>query len=512
MPSALQDLYATLHDEKRALVKQAVTDNKFHRLAKDDKLHVSEMSDEIKHYEQYIKDLREARALNSFIRMVQNFAHVRFREIRNELRDMRVPICTWTLRTALERLEPIVLRVDQLLSHLRAQRFRGWNICCCEGEGSRYRPEYRYAFPKCEFGCPLVIRNANICIPNVVSNMYTMIDLFSKLCGTRVYTLDRRRALWLGRRVLRRGCYVREASADRLWLRLHCPDEADKPRGGAEEEKRGHPRPPRPRGPCVPCDDEEDCPNGDPRKNGCIQYNAVWIPDFQLYIRLRERATLRDDDVCIRWCDTVLSREQVEAVLHYFARFRAGEVGNGSDHADCCVDDSGTTVGGGECTLDAELYLAEHVDWDLFTPLQMEWLVRNSNDDATHVQKLHVESTSVRSCTTLEGTRDVLSPGFVGRVRNIHVALRNKRWGAIVDKLVAFYDDVVDRVEAMQRANDNEKRQIESWQECVHSNICMQREVILEYIGSNRALVDAKISGVNKLIESLEKLIAKGYE
>lgn len=139
MPSGLQDLYQNLRDEKRTLVRQAVTDNKFHRLDRNGKLHINEMSNEIQHYEQYIKDLQEARALNSYVLLVQEFAHRSLRELRNDVREIRQNILMWNLNTALHKLQPIALKHDQLLAHLQAQKFRNWHICC----GYRV-PAHRY--------------------------------------------------------------------------------------------------------------------------------------------------------------------------------------------------------------------------------------------------------------------------------------------------------------------------------------------------------------------------------
>ena len=516
MPSALSNLYTSLHDEKRALVRQAVTDNKFHRLPKDDKLQVTEMSHEIQHFEQYIKDLREAHALNTFIRLVQEHTLRSVREIRKQLQATVARILSSDLRGALTMLEPIVLRHEQLLSYLQSQRFRSAPVCCNHGDptSSRYRCEYRYSFPKCEFSIPLVVRNGNLWIKNIVRMTHAMMDLFSKLCGTRVHVLDSRRALWLGRRTLQRTCCVREVSTDRLWLRVGGDDlvaaatdgDATSATTSAATSPRVVPQAP---GHCATCNEDDPAVRG-----GCIEYTAVWIPEFSLYIRLRQKTRLRGDDICINWCDTTLSREQVDSVLHYFAQFRSGTVGNGNG---CCVGVDDDPCAGGTTpptpgTLRAELYLAEHVDWDMFVPLQMQWDVYNTAGQKTHTETLHVRSVSLHNCTTLEGTQDTLSPGFCGRVRDVRVALTDKRWPSVMQKMVNFYADVMERVQAAIRANENEKLQISNWKECIHNNICMQKELILEYIGSNRALVGTKIERINALLHSLETLMKKGYE
>lgn len=458
MPSTLRELYTTLRDEKRALVRQSVADSKFHRLSKDDKLQISEMSHEIEHYEQYIRYLREAHALNTYIRLVQEFAHRALREMRNDLMEIKHEILAWDLRTALHKLDPVVLKHEQLLTHLQTQRFRNWHICCAHRVPShRYRCEYRYVFPKCEFQNSLVIRNDNIWIENVSSMTHALMNLFAKLRGTIVYGVDQRSALWLGRRTFRGTFCVREASRERLWLR-----------------KRA-------------CSSESASSDAEP-STCCAEYSAVWFPEFKLYVQMNTRRMNTHSDLCLNWCDTQFSDAQVESVLEYFSQFCASTR-----------------------TLDAELFLAENVDWDLFTPFSVVWRV--GHDEHRHHERIEIQRVRcTRGGYTLETTCDAIRPGFCGTIEQIRCALQNSRWTKIFERIVHFYERVIDRVELMMRTNDNEKKQIENWRECVYNNICMQKEIIVEYVGSNRALVDAKIMKVNGLLQSLETLFQKGYD
>jgi len=267
----LDNLRCALTRESTRTAREAATGSRFNALCRDEKALVSCMSRELVQYDHYLHVLKEAAFLNRFITMVQTFAQRKTRELYLKLSGIVGAAYMSCLETFLYELRPVVSLHEQLQGYLITQAYRSWAVGTKRNPTHKYKAYFRYQFPACDFNHPLVLHNPDLWVDNSVKIFYTLVDVFTKFMNTRAYALSSTTLLWLGK-------LIRSCNGTAY--------------GNASEYVAGS------------CLRICRCSNAPVTAEQCPEFNAVWFPQFCMYVQFICAQTLCKGVLVIDWQKT----------------------------------------------------------------------------------------------------------------------------------------------------------------------------------------------------------------
>lgn len=433
------------------------------------------MTKELVQYDHYLHALKDAAFLNKFITMVQTFAQKKTRELYLKLCGMVGTAYCNCLEDFLFHLREVYMLHDQLLGYISCQAYRSWAVGTARNPTHKFKPLFRYQFPACDFNHPLVIHNPDMWMDNAAKMFYTLVDLFTKFKCTTAYALSDNQLLWLGKSVGRGAGVLKSAceptgteseALDRLWL------------GNCRHTNARHPT-------HTTTEPTEPC---------CTQYNAIWFPQFHMYVQFACTRTLCKTDLFIDWADTTNCTDVVrqQALLERCA---------------------------GCAEVEYELFFRPTVDWDLFCPfkLHLNYIQTDGcrcpiNNTDVHTQPFShlVDVTCVRDDYLLMLPQK--SPLRTGTYVNTTFKTCNVSptyWKVPLVQLIQYYKCVVDTQEMQLMQTDAQTKQLTSMVDCIQKNIAMYHDLIGSYVNVDNVQALNKIRKLGELMHTIEGLIEK---
>ena len=476
----LNALRCSLSRERLQTVEEVACGNRFKDLCHDEKNLITCMSKELVQYDHYLNALRDAAFLNKFITMVQTFTQKKTREVYLKLCGVVGAAYCNCLEDFLFHLRDVFLLHDQLLGYIKGQSYRSWAVGTARNTTHKYKPLFRYQFPACDFNHPLVIRNPDLWVDNGAKMFYTLVDLFTKFKCTTAYALSSTDLLWLGKSVgwgtgvLKSSC---ECVGDKLWLG-NCQASSSSSSASSSSpvhsthstHSDGHP-------PTTPC---------------CSQYNAIWFPQFHMYVQFACTQTLCKNDLFIEWSATTNCTDTVrqQALL------------------DRCA---------GCPNIEYELFFRPTVDWNLFCPFKLHlnytqsdgcWCPANNVDAHTQPYNHLIEVHCVREdyLLVLQKKTPIRAGTYV------HTAFKTCNvnptyWKAPLDQLVQFYKCVIDTQEMQLMQTESQTKQMASVVDCIQKNVAMYQDLIGDYVRVDNVQAMNKIRKLGELVDTIEGLL-----
>ena len=197
----LNKLYVGLSKEKKSLLKQAVTENRFSELTRDDKQLVQKMNVEIEEFKQYLDILRNAIFLNKYIKMVQDTTTCKMRNVYLQLSGTIGASYNNTVEEFLQSMLDVCTSHDFIHDYLlTCVHNNSWAICTSKNEHFKYRKVFQYIFQSCDFKRPLVLRNPDMHVDNACSMFCNMVNIRKKLEHSVAYSITCQDLLWLGKK------------------------------------------------------------------------------------------------------------------------------------------------------------------------------------------------------------------------------------------------------------------------------------------------------------------------
>ena len=453
----LPSLCNHLAKERANTIQNLACGNRFRDLKHEDKQLISCMTKELTEYGYYLDTLKDAVYLNKYIHLVQSFCQKKTRELYLNLSESVGKAFCNTLEHLLFELRDIYLQNEQINGYLNCQSFRSWAIGSCHNKTKKYKELFRYHFPECDFNRPLVVRNPSLNFDNAVKMFYRLIDMFSKFEQTRVFAISKTDLLWLGR-LEEKGCATLKTTecATQLWL-------------------------------CV----QSTEPNGSNDKHAsCIEYNAIWFPQFHMYVQFCKTQRRCKDSLFIVWkettncCDAVRQQALLERCQNGMIEYEL-------------------------CTRDV-------ADWNLFCPFTI--VLNGIQNDGCACPHLDRHTESIDGTFTIESVREdyllVLcqsSPIRAGTY--LQVTFKNSTitpelWKPHLNQLLHFYKTIIENQDMQLLQTDSQMKQLHSIISCIRKNIAMYQDLIGEYVNVNNVLAVNKIRKLNHLIESIEQLLS----
>ena len=461
-------LHASLQSERDQTLTEAATGNRFLSLRRDEKALVSCMSKELKEYDHYLRALQEAAHLVKFVTLVQEFAMQKLRKLYLDVGALIGQAYCNNVEHFLHTFKDIYLRHEQLNGYLNTQAFRTWAVGSAYNPHHKHKALYRYHFPACDFHQPLVLRNPCLWLENAARMFYTLVDVYTKFHCTRAYALTNCEFLWLGERRHTNVATVKSNEcSDRLWL--HCTTAVD-------------------------CHDHCQC----------IKYNAVWFPQFHMYVQFACTQTLCSSDLFLEWnkttncCDTV--RQQA-----LYERCCACCASAGVDLPPTCVQ--------------VELFYRPTVDWDLFCPFKLEITYEQRNChtcEATdgHGPPGHHHHQKARQCLEFKCAREDclmvadaptgVHPGTYLTTEFKEANITPDHWKAPFDRLLEFYHCAIERMDMYLLQTETSRKQIQSVVDCIRGNTAMYKNLLGDFVGTHNAQAVNKLRKLNNLICAVE--------
>lgn len=448
----LPELCDSLVRERANTVSTVACGSRFRNLNHEEKQLIACMSKELTQYTHYLQTLRDATFLNKYIHLVQSFCQKKTREIYLQLSESVSKAFSSSLDALLFDLRNVYLLHEQLNGYLNCQSFRSWAVGSCHNKTKKYKECFRYNFPECDFERPLVLRNPSLTIDNAAKMFYRLIDVFTKFNGTRAFAISQTDLLWLGR-CEETGCahLKNNECADKLWL---CVDSRK------------------------------------PAHTECMTFNAIWFPQFHMYVQFKTKQRRCKNDLFIVWSDTTncCDQQRQQALL---------------ERCQCN-------------SITYELCTRDVVDWSLLCPFTLELSYTQHDGCVCPYEKRH--TTTVCGLFEFESVRDdylmvlctssTIRPGtYVNtsfKTCNIHTNV----WKPHLNQLIHFYKTVIDTQDMQLLQTESQERQLHSIMDCIRKNIAMYQDLIGDYVNVNNVQAINKIRKLNHLIESIEHLLA----
>ena len=455
----LESLYCSLNRERNITVKQSACGSRFGELAHEEKQLINSMLKELTEYEHYLNALRDATFLNKFITMVQSFCQKKTREIYLDLSEVVGQAFCNTLDDFLFKLHEVSLLHQQLQGYLNGQTFRSWAIGSKHNKTHKYQSLFRYTFPDCDFDRPLVIRNPNLYFENATKMFYDLVDVYNKMKNTRVYALSSTDLLWLGTLHERHCVQVKSTDcATQLWLVVR------------EKTKETV-------SPCL---------------SSCTTYNGLWFPSFHMYIQFKCEQRRCNDNLIIKWEDTLNCCDHVrqQALVER------------------CNSAQDVSV---------ELYTRAFVDWELFCPFQMvAQFTQHDGVQCPNVQAhtktchptYHVETVREDNLLIVQSSCNTIRAGTYASIQFKTTNISPKQWKEPLNQLLHFYKSVIDTQDMQMLQTESQGKQIINVANCIRKNIAMYQDLIGEYVHVNNVQAVNKIRKLNELIKAVENMLS----
>lgn len=446
-----------LEQEKERLLKQAVSGTRYGELSLEDKRFISTMTKELVQYEHYLKTLSDAAFLNNFIRMVQRFAQAKFRSIYLGITSAGSQALGNSLEEFLYHLRNLVGEHNQINGYLNSQCFRTWaigskyNPAC---EHNKYKAEFRYSFPACDFNAPLVLQNPNLWVDNAAHTFYTLVDAFTKFKGTVVYVMTPNRLVWL-------GSFKAECE---LTLSPECS-----------------------------CDegDPGDVLQLDGRRLTRMAFNLIWLPQFCVSLTFKRPQCLSGSEgsVFVRWEDT---HEFECDINRRRALLRRMADGYGCDPF--CV----------------EFYYKSEADWKLYEPFEVHVEPSSKVGSCSSSSGKRVTVASVSEHPTTLCLIDGVGRGSQGKRMNIEFvcsAMGVDCWKPHIQELVGFYKTLLHRIDMLLLGTESQTKQLTKFMDCIRKNVAMQEDLLNGFMGVNNSVAIAKLRTINQLIQNVDHIL-----
>lgn len=452
----LPSLCNSLARERASTVSNLACGSRFCDLNHEEKQLISCMSKELTEYGHYLNSLKDATFLNKYIHLVQSFCQKKTRKLYLDLSESVGKAFCNTLDNFLFELRDIYLQNDQINGYLNCQSFRSWAVGSCQNKTKKFKELFRYQFPDCDFDHPLVLRNPSMLIDNAIKMFYRLIDMNTKFKNTRAFAISNTDLLWLGR-LEEKGCATLKSNecVDKLWLRV------------------------------LSC----QAVSQNAKDSMCVEYNAIWFPQFHMYVQFCKPQRRCKGNLFIVWsettncCDTV--RQQ--ALL------------------DRCNSES----------VEFELYTRDVVDWNLFCPFTLELNFTQHDGCVCPHDDRHTNTT--RGLYKIESVRDdyllvLCKPSSIRAGTYISSTFKNSQltpelWKPHLNQLLHFYKTVIESQDMQLLQTDSQMKQIQSVMNCIRKNIAMHQDLIGEYVNVNNVLAINKIRKLNNLIETVEQML-----
>jgi hypothetical protein len=442
-----------LAQEKERLLKQAVSGTRYSELPIEDKRFISTLTKELVQYEHYIKTLSDAAFLNNFIRMVQRFAQSKFRSIYLGLLAAGRQALGNSLEEFLFHLREFVNDHSQINGYLNAQCFRTWAIGSkynpiCEKQ--KYKSEFRYAFPACDFNCPLVLQNPNMWVDNAALTFYNLVDAFSKFKETAAYVMTPNRLVWLGS--FKTACQMSVSSDGE--------GDGDAECGCGEILQLHSAHLPR------------------------MSFNLLWLPQLCASLTFKRPQSLcgSADSMLVPWAD-------IHEFEHDLNKRRA------------LLDRMGMADG----PLCVEFYYRPDVDWGLYLPFECQVSISNPG---RYRRRVKVTDVSMHpNVLTIDGMVDRCYQGKRMAVEFVCSSMEVERWKPHLDELVGFYKQLLGRIDMLLLGTESQTKQLGKFMESISRNVSMQEDLLDGFVGVNNAVVIAKLNKINQLIQSVNHIL-----
>jgi hypothetical protein len=459
--------------ERASVVKGVAKNSRFHELRQDEKQLICGMLKELTEYERYLHTIRDAVFLNKSITMVQSFCQKKTRELYLDISALVGRAFGNTFDSFLFELQEAYIRHDRLRGYLNCQHFRSWAIGSSWNQTHKFKPLFRYSFPECDFDRPLVIRNPDVCYENAAKMLYTLVDVSTKFKGTRAVAISNTDLLWLGRCELGGTASLKPgACAEHLWLCVAT-------RSAAAGTGTG---------------------TGTTTHGTCTTYNAVWFPQFNMYVQFKCLQRQCNDDLRLNWAESVncCDEPRQRALFERCQQSRH----NGGDGA----------------TVAFELYTRPVVDWELYCPFTLSFAFTQHDgadcpNDAAHVTSqanrlYEVESVREDYLLVLSKSSGIRAGTYV-RTEFETCTMAPDRWKPPLAQLLHFYKSVLANLDMQLLQTESQTKQIASVSKCIANNIAMYQDLIGEYVHVDNVQAVNKIRKLNELIETVQTLISK---
>ena len=467
----LSSLHVSLNAERKKTLVEAATKNRFHSLRRDEKALVSCMTKELVEYNHYLHALKEAAFLHKFIVLVQDFTLRKLRGLYLNLSALIGTAYCNNLEDMLYHLKELYSNHEQLNGYLNTQAFRTWAVGSAHNPHHKHKPLFRYHFPACDFHQPLVIRNPCLWLENAARMLYTLVDIYTKFHCTRAYALSCSEFLWLGRQLHCNTATVKSTEyTDRLWL--HCRTAFD-------------------------CHDH--CK--------CIRYNAIWFPQFHMYVQFTCVQTLCSQDLFIEWNKTINCCDEARQQALY---------------GRCCSCCTSPDMDIPPPCVQIELFYRPSVDWDLFCPFKLDVTYKQRDChtcDATDGHGLpgHHHHKSKRVCMQFKCVREdclMVTESKPDVHAGTYLTTEFKEsnvtpthWKKAFDQLLEFYHCAIERVDMYLLQTETTRKQIQSVIDCIQSNIGMYKDLLGSIVSTSNAQTVNKIRKLNNIIHAVEKCL-----
>lgn len=461
----LDKLHHSLQEEKRKTAVEVAKGSRYDHLKQEDKNAVTCMSNELTQYGHYLKSLQGAAHLNKFITLVQTFAQRKMRELFVELSNVIGGAYSNSLEDLLFKLRDLYQLHDQLLSYLSSQCHHTWAVGTSRNSKCKHRELFRYQFPECDFNRPLVIRNPDLWVDNAIKMFYSVADLFTKFKGTVSYAISGTQLLWLGRCVGKGEGVAHPTTScggvgvGTLWLR--------------------------------------DCVSSDTKEKYLEhnEFNAVWFPQFYMYVQFSKPQKTRKGQLCVEWSETINCRDE-QRQLALVQR--------------CSV------VG----VVQYELYNRPVVDWELFCPFRLD--VCYVLQTACSADR-DTETPSIASVTQVYDV-DVVREDYMLILRKSETSIKPgtyvqtelgtcdvslETWQSPLEQLLQFYKCAVHTMDMQLSQTESQTKQLYNMLECIQDNIAMYETMVDDYVDVNTMQAMNKFRKLGEMIEDVENLLGR---
>ena len=470
----LSKLYSELSTERDKTFKEAARGNRFHSLRRDEKELVGCMSKELQEYARYLNTLKDATFLHKFISMVQHYTLKKLRELFLDMSALVGDAYESSLENLMFKLREIYQQHDRLNAYLSNQAFRTWAVGSAYNPKQKHKPLFRYHFPDCDYHRPLVIRNPCLWLENAVRMFYILIDVYTKFEDTRAYALSSSQHLWLGRKLHDTVVTVKSTDySERLWLH---------------------------------CDKTFECNN----HCNCIKYNAIWFPQFHMYLQFSCVQTLCTNDLFIAWNKTTNCCDDLRKKA-LFERCYA-----------CCQDNCTNVV---PC-VHVELYYRASVDWNLFCPFNLKLnytqrdcesckAVQHGSKYARVPGSQHQNTRTVclsyncvrEDCLMITNDKSDVKPGTYLNTNYNGSEINVEHWRNPLNQLREFYSSAIERMDMHLLQTESGSKQIAAVISSIRENIAMYSDLISSFVNVNIAQSVNKICKLNDIICTIEQAL-----
>ena len=456
----LSALHVSLSAERDKTLTEAATGNRFLSLRRDEKALVSSMSKELQEYKHYLHTLQEAAFLQKYITLVQEFTMKQLRKLYLDMNAIIGHAYSNNVEDFLFNLKEVYLLHEQLNGYLMTQSFRTWAVGSSYNPKHKHKALYRYHFPACDFHQPLVLRNPCIWSENAARMFYTLVDVYTKFQQTKAYALTCNEFLWLGKQIHCCSATIRSADyTEQLWLN---------------------------------CNTLEDCQS----ECTCLKYNAIWFPQFHMYVQFSCTQSLCSNDLFIDWNQTTNCCDDERQKALYER---------------CCCLCTPTDIDVAATCVDVELFWRAPVDWDLFCPFKLDVQYAQTNCDACPSKAHNVSGRSCiefqcvrENCLMVTSTNTLIRPGTYLTTVFKEANVTADKWKAPLTQLLEFYHCAVERMDMHLIQTETSRKQIQSVVDCIKGNVAMYKNLLGDFVSTNNAQSVNKLRKLGNLIEAIE--------